>query len=142
EVSPSEDPKFDNGDKSFTVTKNMDLGLVDVQVPVVFKGKWNKGQYTGSVKISYKGKDLLLSDTLQKIHQAITGQKELAIVPQTIGTKAENLAYIETSISHPNIDPFTVEAVMASDIEITMTEGFTAEGVEYGSQSQKVQTKS
>jgi len=139
EVSPNEDPKFDNGDKSFTVTKNLPLGIVDV--PAQFKGKWGNGQFSGSIKLSYKGKDLLLSETLQKIHQTITGTKELAIVPQTVGPKAENLAYIETAISAPSIDAFSVEAIMASDVEMTMTEGFTAKGVEYQSQSQKIQTK-
>jgi len=141
EFSPGEDPKFENGDKSFSVTKNLPLDLPGVLVPVQFKGKWNKGQFSGSLKVSFKAKDLAFPETVQQINQSIAGTKGLFLTSNSVSPRAENLAYIATRIEHPTISPVEVEAIMASDIEQTMIQGATAEGLEYQSQSQTVQTK-
>jgi len=122
----SEDTNFENGDKSATIEKTVPAPIFSVEVPVKISVKWNKGKMT----VSVKGK-LKETDVLPPVVEART---------KSVNPREPFYLPLFTNIEPTSIAPFTIEAVLTGNAEISQTEGATAEGTEYMKVSYDIQS--
>jgi len=143
--TPGDDPKFSTGDKSFNITKQLNVGIVPGidTVPASIKGKWNKGKMSLSLKISEKFKDVAPPSPLSAVAKnMLTTLVQKGVVPTvTVAPRIENTAQIYSSIEHPSIPTAEFVSHMAADVRTSQAEAATAEGTQIQEVSQSIKTK-
>jgi len=145
EFTPGEDPKFSNGDKSFNITKQLDISLAPgiETIPASIKGKWNNGKMSLSLKIAEKFKDVAPPIPLTAAARNMLNTLiQNGVVPTvTVAPRIENTAQIYSSIEHPSIPTAEFVSNMTADVSMSQTEAATAEGAQIQEVSQSVKTK-